>query len=245
MHRSMLLIPLIAAAPALADIELKYSDDTTILVRDDRVRLGDTESYMLFEKGKETFLIVDNNEKTYMEITENFMSDLTSSMNAQLEQMLSELPPEQREMYRESMEAMMPSPSRKNEVQMSVRATGEKDEVAGFSCREAVVSYGGTNAAFDQSLCVADPDDLGMSDDDLAMMTAAMKSISGIVGYDEESSFMDLEELGGVPVRSASDDVGIDSELVSVSNDSIDAERFEVPDGYRKVSIEEGMRMGE
>lgn len=245
MIRAALMLLLFAAPMAAADATLEFDDGSVILVKDGRARIGDEESFMLYDDSAESILSVDTNEQAYMAMDAATMRDMQAASMAmierQMEQALASMPPEQREAYREQMESMMRSQGMAPEAEgpaSQVRATGESDEVSGFGCREhEVVSTG--DGTVEQRLCVASADELGISESDFATLAAAMQTMIEVSGTMHE---MDLEKLGGIPVRTVDTEEGETAHVVEVSTDRVPAERLQVPDGYREMKAGDMMK---
>jgi hypothetical protein len=232
MNIRLLLVFVCAPASVLADVEMKFSDGSNMLVSGGRVLFGESGNSVLFEPGREGLIVLNAAEKTFMEMKPGFADDVAE----QMEKMLADLPPEQRAMVeqqmpdvRERMKAARP--------QFEVKHTGKEDEVAGFDCSEAEIVDGDGNAK--EIVCIASPDDLGISGKDFRALAAFMTKLAEIAAMaPDEDSFIDLDALGGVPVRSEHVDYGRQSELISISTSGLDASRLEIPDDYTEVSME-------
>jgi len=241
MKKPILPILVFASFPATADVRMDYSDGAYVIIADGFVATGDTNGYALFEAGKDTFVIVDHNEKTYMEVSETFAEDVASAVAEQMEQMLASVPPEQRAMMEQSMKGMMPGGGAMPEPpKVTMNKTGKKDKVAGFSCAEVEIAFDGRKAH--EVSCVATPGELGIKAKDFESMAAAMKSMSSMAGREDDTdSEMDFAGMGGIPIRTRNARSGDVDELVSLSKDNIDKKLLDVPAGYDKVSTEDMM----
>ena len=232
-----ILLGLIAPLAA-ADVDLRFDDGSMAMVAGDRVLLGDDEAAALFRSGESSFLMINYDERTYFRVEEGFMSDAMAGMQAQMEQMLAELPEAQRQMARDSMAQMMPQAQPAAKAP-EVRRTGRRDSVQGYSCSEVEIVYddGTTDTA-----CVASAADLGVAEADLETLAGAFTTLLASVrpGGDDDF-YMDFSAMGGVPVRLQDvQDDGSPTLLLSVSTD-VDASRMAVPEDFREVSMDQLM----
>ena len=94
----------------------------------------------------------------------------------------------------------------------------------------------------DELICVATADELDISDGDYAALVGAMKAMAqmSLIG-DPGASPVNFDAIGGIPIRTQGAKGRKISELIGLNNDSIPANRFEVPAGYRQTSIEQMM----
>lgn len=229
---------LFASSLAHADVSMTLSDGSFIKVNDRFVAIGDEDGHGIFEDGKSTFLMVDHDEKTYMEVSETFAEDVSAMMAKQMEEMLADIPPAQRAMFEQSMAeslpggGMMPEPPT-----MHVKKTGKRDTVAGYECAEVEISYG--DGGVEELACVATAQELGISNNDFDSMAGAIRSLSQMAGMDgDDESIMDFEAMGGLPIRTRDLESGDVDELVSLSKDKLDDDTFAVPPNYRETSME-------
>lgn len=242
MRKLVLALFCFSSASVLADVTMTFDDGTILMISDRYVAIGDQQAKAVFEADKDTFLMVDHDEQTYMEMSETFAEDVSAMMAAQMEQMLAEVPPEQRAMFEQSMKDMMPGGAAMPEPPtMIVNKTGNTDTVAGFSCSEVEVSYGSGRP--EELSCVATTSELGITRKDFESMSNAMRSVSRMAGMEDDGeSLMDFNAMGGVPIRTRDLVSGDEDVLVSLSKDDIDEAAFAVPPGYRKVSMDDLMR---
>lgn len=239
MRKTAALALLLTNSLVLADVSMTFSDGSFVKVNDRYVVIGDEDGHGIIEAGKSTFIMVDHEGQTHMEVSESFAEDVAAMMAAQMEEMLADIPPEERAMYEQSMAGggALPAPPK-----MNVKKTGKQDTVAGYKCTEIEISYG--DGAVEELSCVASAKELGISSKDFASMAAAMRSVSRMVGMDgDDESIMDFEAMGGIPIRTLDLEFGDEEELVSLSKDTLDNDTFAIPAGYRKVSMEDMMMM--
>jgi hypothetical protein len=214
---------------------MDLSDGGRAQVSNGHVAFGSKGNYVLLQPGKETFIVVNDADKTYMEVQQDIAKQIADMMAAQMEKMMAEIPPEQREMLKKTMQGMMPG--QQEPVEKTIRRTGKESTVAGFDCSEIEVSTPGGGA--EELICVASADELDISDDDYAALVGAMKAMAQMAQIGNRGAALtNFDDMGGIPIRTQGANGRKISELVGLSNDSIPADRFEVPAGYRETSIE-------
>lgn len=242
---SALLAGCLAAAPALAGtiIETESSSQgmNRMFVSGDQVRMDSDDTYMIFDAAASEMTFVNTAERRYQVMTEQDirrMGERIRQMRQQMEQQLQNMPEEQRAQARQQMEQMMPSSGEQPELR--VEATGGTDQVAGAECREARVYRDGDLA---HEVCVAEPGALGIAAGDfdtvmamfgfLEKMAGSLGGGADQIGGREMRQMMD--ELGGMPARSSGQGEADSWEIRSVESGSIDAGRFEIPDGFQRM----------
>lgn len=223
-----------------AEVEMRFNDGSVGIVSDGRVMFGDDTNAVLYLPGDEGMIVIDSSQQTWMRLEPGFASKMAEQVQAQMNQMLASVPPEQRAMVEAQMKGMMPQMGQEA-PQVNIRKTGKTDTVAGFDCAEAEVSFEG--GGVEETVCIADADELGIADEDFDSLIAAMRGMAEIATLNPDAPPQaDFGDIGGVPIRTTDRNYGNDSELVSVNTDNVDTARLEIPDGYREVSIEDMMR---
>lgn len=242
MYRAIAAGLLLASGTATADLTMEYSDGTAFYLSGKHAAMGAEDHQVLFEEGNETFIVIDHKRRTWMEMDENFGNDMRSAIDEQMKEMLAQLPPEQREMVKRQMQNMpnmMGGAMNMEPPKMTVHKTGKTDKVAGYKCSEATIDYGGMH---EEKACIATLDELGLKKSDFDALASAMASIAKMSGRDNKRSPMsELDEMGGIPIRSSSGPNDRGHELTRLHRDKVDKSRFEIPDGYRKVSMADMM----
>lgn len=239
MNTRPLLLLLCAPAAALADVEMNFSDGSSMVVREGRVLFGDSVNSVLFEPGREGLIVLNRQQQTWMSMKPGFADEMAARTVKRLESMLPDLPPEERAMAEQQIEDMRAQKDRAP-PEFKVNRTGNRDEVAGFDCHEAEIMDG--EGVAKEIVCIASAEELGIEDEDFDALSAFMDQLAEIAAMaPEDDSFIDLEVLGGVPVRSENVDYGEQSQLQTISTAAVDPARLEVPEGYEEVSIESMM----
>jgi hypothetical protein len=239
MMRSCLFLLLLPAV-SLADVEMRFDDGSVGLVHAGQVLFGDDHNAALWQGVEEGVIVISFDEQSWMRITPGFANDVAARMQERMDQILSELPPEQRAVAEEQMKEVMPS-LQQDPARISVRRTGGQETIAGFTCALAEISYDGGEP--EEAVCVATAAELGITDADFRALNAAMRGMADIAALDPHSDpGADFAQMGGVPIRSRDLISGDGSELVSIDTAAVDPARLRVPANFREVSIEELMR---
>ncbi len=174
----------------------------------------------IIRSDKEIIYIVNMKDKTYSEMTFKEMESQMSKASEKMKQMqekLKDMPPEQRKM----IEGMM------GEKEYQLKKTGEKKNVAGFSCEKVVMSAG---------------------DNDVAEFWIT-KQIGSMKDYAKDwSKLMDkmakgplakmyrkLAELDGFVMESKFS--GVTVTTTKLEKRSVADSEFEVPAGYTKKEV--------
>jgi hypothetical protein len=220
------------ARTAFADVTMELSDGGLAQVSDGHVAFGTKETYVLIEPGQNNFILVNNDDQSFIEVPPDFTQRMADTMAATMKKMMAELPPEQRAIFKMTMKGM---PGMQQPVEKTARRTGNQNTVAGFDCSEVEISASGRGV--EELICVATADQLGISAADHAALVGAMSAMAkmGNVG-NYGIGIMNFDDIGGMPIRTQN------SELVGINSDSIPADRFEIPTGYREISIDTLLR---
>ncbi len=253
MTRTMLktlacLIPVILLAPAVqADATLIMKDaggktDSVIEVRDHMVRLstpGESD-YMLYDAQRDVAIQVNHSEQTYMEINRDTLAQMATSMAkiqqqmapqmAQMREQLKNMPPEQRAMIEQQMGGMAHLGAMESKPAATITTVKRgSDKIAGFKCRHFDVMNKKQRIG---NVCVATSADAGMSKADFSALRSAMKFMRKMAeGAQKLSAGMgdtqiSMGKVDGVPVFAKDIQHGREFRLSSVSNDTLDAARF-------------------
>lgn len=224
-------------AAGMADVELRFSDGTVALVSEDRVAFGDGQDRILVEPGADSMIVLNARDRTWVRLTPGFVSEMVEQMRAQIEGMLADLPPEQREEVRAQMDDLLPRmPS--DMPEMSLERTGDSDEVAGYRCEEAEIRY--DDGDVEETVCIASVDELGMPAADFEALVDAMQSMADMAAVEPGSiPQADFAAMNGIPIRTRTLNDGVISELVGLETGNIDPAHLSVPDDYREITLEE------
>ncbi|HYC23500.1 MAG TPA: DUF4412 domain-containing protein, partial [Candidatus Bathyarchaeia archaeon] len=197
----------------------------------------------LADQGKE--ILLDDTDRSYVEIDRAAMSQVKSQIDAALAQAKAEMakmPPAQRAEMEKLLAANAPA-GRSAPPAVEVKPTGQSDKVSGFACRVVDVMQGTRKTA---EACVADWSTVGLVPADVAALRKATELsadlLSGVAGpaAQRNDSFGLLGKLDGLPVRVRSSGEGgreVETRVVKIEKRDIDAKLFAPPAGYTRKSL--------
>ncbi len=253
-HRFIMLIAGLGTAAlsgnALAGTTLTYTsrDGETGMVysiADDKVsqenRAGS--ATMLYDASTKTITMIDHEEKTYTEVTEEarerMQQQITDarkqSMDA-LENHVSGLPTEARDKILKGTQAGVEAGQKglSKGMETRVERTGRMETVNGYECE--VIRLG---VMFSRSeICFADNSEVGMPASAMATMkkmNQGMRELSGSLMQGLGATMPGGPDLEGVAVRMTGD--GTTYTLSDLSTGDVNPAAFAVPDGYEKQEI--------
>ena len=239
------VLTLFAPCLCLADATLVMMEksgaspaEMTYNVKDGKVRMEDrnTGSVALYDSASATLTTIDTGRKAYHVLDRETVDRAAGKMEEMMKQaqeMMKDMPEEQRRMMAQHMPgfaAMQDAPP-----EFRVERTGKKDTVAGISCAMVDIFKNGEKSG---SACVAKAESLGLAQKDLeaiGSMFAQMRSMASRFGH---TQWPDLEDLGGFPISGTQVETGTETRLESVSDEKLSDDLFSVPEGYRRMSME-------
>jgi hypothetical protein len=194
---------------------------------------GGGQSTVVFDGVKQTMYIIDDNKKTYSEITKD---DLDRAA-AQMQGMMANMPPAQRAQIEAAMRGRG-MPGMAAAAKPTYKKTGTAT-VGKWTC-DKYEGYEGDRKT--SEVCTVDPKALGLADSDFAVTKQFSKFFSTLMPQQSSQIFSlgSLEDRGfvGVPVRSinygADGSVTGTTELTEVSHQNIPDSTFAPPSGYTK-----------
>jgi hypothetical protein len=242
----------------LADASLTMESSTpapasTFYVKDGMVRIENTDSEgnvypSLFDNARQTFVVIDNQRRMYMEVNQQKAEEAKKRMEAQMgpivEQMKAELPdmPEkQRKMTEQRIAQMEQSMAGRSGQQkgptIEVENTGQKLQVNGITCTVHSMSI---DAEKIREICIAEQAATGMSEDDYSTLLGMFKSMNAMAGTMRGgpmtgSGDAALPDIPGLPMETKDLKAGISSKVAKISNDTLSADLFQVPAGYQQM----------
>ncbi len=244
-HHALLggLLGIACAGPAGADVTLQLATHSggmqgseTIYIAGDSLRIDTAQdgerSSMLFDAKTQTLTMLDDQEKAYLAFTREAAAQLAQALEqqqkaaqAQLDEQLKTVPAEERQALEATLkaEAGLGAPKRR------VERTQRKLNINGYACEVVEVWLADEK---EQSHCVSPREALGLSETEFHTFEALLVALERMAGDDGGPA----RELGGVPVRSEESTEGEElvTELKKIERAPIAAERFKIPDGYRK-----------
>ncbi len=207
----------------------------TVAVQDGRIRVDQgTAGWMLYDGSKNTVVLVDTQNRSYVELTREEMrryGQQVATARDFIDTQLAALPPEQRA----AIEKMMGGPSRREPLLF--QSTGEKREVSGYACSGGKLLR---NGKVQEQACVAQPKDLGMAADEYKTVRSMYQLMHEMQEMGAPGILPDLSKIDGIPIeiRSPGGDV---QRLKRVRHDKLPAAHFARPDGYKRESVTEAL----
>jgi hypothetical protein len=230
----------------------------TIALAGDKVRMTSPENQMIFRGDQNKVWVVRPEDKAYIELTPESMSQMKAQMDqamARMQQQLASMPPERRK----QMEAMMASrgmgPSASAAPpQITYEKAGEPKKVGDYTCTPFHVTMPGAPAS---EFCMATLSDLGLTRDDLGAFVSFGKFMGQMGGIGAQRSPMaqlDLDSIKkqigfeGFPVQTTFNAPGgqhaVQTTLTSIKHEDPPAGTFDLPAGYTRQDMGAGMGHG-
>ncbi|HUI63701.1 MAG TPA: DUF4412 domain-containing protein [Bacteroidota bacterium] len=199
-------------------------------------KFEDEGSTIIVRLDREKIYTANHTKKTYTEMTfaemEEFAGKMKSQMggmNAQLEEKLKNLPPDQRKMMEERMSAFMPKTGTDQKVDL--KATGDQKTIGGHPCKRYSAVRGDKELA---SFWIAsDVHGFDNMKKDWLEFSKRMASLSPM------SSLADAyQKIDGFPMETDMSG-GVTSVVTKLEARSTPAGEFEVPSGYTKTTLDQ------
>ncbi len=228
-----------------------------LLVQGDDVRMegaqsdrgGTAKSTILFRGATDTFVVLDEEQRSYFEITRADAKRLGAALEearSRMQEQLAKMSPEQRAMVERAMGGLAgASASASKPEPVKAVATGATDEVEGRSCREYDIVRGTKKIG---GACVASWSSVGLTPADLqglqklaAFQREMLEQVSWLADAAAGSeAFVLMDEVGGFPVRVRTEENGepVVMHVVGIERQELDAKTFAIPSGYTKRSPE-------
>lgn len=193
---------------------------------------------IMFDGTRKVLTMVDNDKKTYTEVTQQDAEQIGAQLAGAMEQLkkqMDALPPERRAQMQEMMSRMGAGTPAKPTYKKAGTATVGKwtcDRYEGFEGEKKT-----------SEVCTVDPKALGFTTADFAITQQMMEFFKKIVPQMAAQSFSlgSVEQQGfpGVPVRRSFTVAGkeVVSEITEVSRQSFPDASYAVPAGYEKQAF--------
>jgi hypothetical protein len=197
-----------------------------------------TKRVVMFDGTRKVLTMVDNDKKTYTEVTQQDAEQIGAQLSAamdQLKKQMDMLPPERRAQMQEMMSRMGAGPATKPTYKKAGTAT-----VGKWTC-ERYEGFEGDKKT--SEVCTVDPKVLGFATTDFAITQQLIDFMQKIVPQMAAQAFTlgSVEQQGfpGVPVRRTYTIAGKDivSEITEVSRQSFSDASYAVPPGYTKQAF--------
>ncbi len=211
-----------------------------------RVEMGENETgdVVIYRMDQRVFWILNNQNKTYMEITEQDLKKMAGTMNEAMQNMqeaMKDLPPEQRAMMEEMMKGNLPA--EKTRTTYKKVSSGEK---VGEWTTDKYIAMNETDVV--EEVWTAQPEALGLKKEDFAGLYKMSELFSQ---YFKDTDFYHpiiLEDqaqpgdYSGLPLRIITYSRGMkmhQTEVKEIKRQNFQASLFDLPAGYSKQEMEE------
>ena len=254
------LLTLALATPALAGwvIEEANTDSSgeqtidTVYFQKNKAKVVSPRQTMIFDIDKGVMSFVVTERKVYWTGTpEEFQRGMKAGSDRMMEERMKQIPPEQRQAYEKYMKQMkakdQASPA-KREFNVEVKKTSDKVTISGYSGQKYQVIVDGM---LKEELWVCDKIDItGEGDrEKFRKLTDSMSEPGQGDSYRSSPEYVKISQYmeKGYPVkRMHYDESGNEtygSEMKKIEKKNIPGSEFEVPKGYKKLSINEFVSM--
>ena len=234
-------LSLFAIGSAKADTTLIYEvaggGSMSMAVTDTHLRI-DTgyDQWMLYEKSTDTMYMVQPSQRQYAKMNRDVIARMSAGINAEIDAAMAGLGPQESAMMEQMMGGKLPGKAAPK-PKAQVIATGESAKVAGFACE--IKDYR-SPAGETSRICVAELDAIDVSDKEYATATAMsslMLALASSLPFGGGDDIQDMAILGGIPLRSESDNGVVVQQVTAISHDDISAEQFQLPEGYAEQTM--------
>lgn len=209
---------------------------------------GSGRSTIIFRGDRREMIMVDHSSRSYVVMDEATVKQLTAQLGqamSQMQEMMKNVPPEQREMMEEMMRGRGMAMPNQTQAQSALRRTSETATHSGYSTTKYqivredkvlrdlwVTEWTNIDGASEARAAFE-----GMA----AYMQEMMSGLTQIIGDMGQDSFRHMQEMNGFPVLTVEyGDNGqptTETRLLSATEQTIPASAFEPPSGYSRQSI--------
>jgi hypothetical protein len=234
----------LAARPVLAATTLVLqrgaATPTTMYADGDHLRLANLVAGgvtgVIMDVPSKKLVMLNDGDKTYMEITEEEMKRLKGkmvAMRAQMAERLKQLPPDQRK----KAEAMMGSDAGKT-IDWKFQALGQKKTVNGMTCDMYRVLADGAPHEED---CILPWSSSLLKKSDFTGLEKLSQTMSESVGMGQNGSLPLFHKYPGLPISrvplQADGTRGEEEQVKSIKQGPVPAGTFKVPADYKKKPL--------
>lgn len=213
---------------------------------------SDEDGLIIYRGDRNELIVADNERLEYYVIDAQTMNRMAAQIRDALKEvkdLLSTMPPEERAEAEQMLQLEMPGLRPVSETPTTLRKTGESDTINGYDCEFFEVMQDGRRT---RDMCVAEWGDIdggqeaadamiGMGKFFEQMHDAFAETAGTNFMGPQQEIFAQMRELGGYPIYARDyDENGAlegESTLKSSSAESVDAAKFEPPEGYRKQEM--------
>ncbi|MGH7793204.1 MAG: DUF4412 domain-containing protein [Thermodesulfobacteriota bacterium] len=229
-----------------------------IFIKNNRIKFVEEQNgqgVAIFDLNTGEMIQIDNTGKRYVVASPEdyfkFIQDVTNKMKTELENQLSQLPPEQRAQAEEMMKSQgitVPGQEKKPR-NVTLKKTGMTDTIGGYKSSKYEIYEDGK---LSEEIWISD--DMGFGSElDIKKMANYMSEIkkisekagAGQPNWDEEEKIFKEIYESGFPTRSvdySSRGAVFIEEIIKVNKAEISDMEFQPPVGYKKVTLQEIMQ---
>lgn len=229
-----------------------------IFIKDNKIKFVEEQNgqgVAIFDLNTGEMIQIDNEGKRYVVASPEdyfqFIQDITNKMKTELENQLSQLPPEQRAQAEEMMKSQgitVPGQGKKLK-NVTLKKTHVTEAIAGYKSNKYEIYEEGK---LSEEIWISN--DMGFGNElDMKKMANYMSEIkkisekagAGESNWDEEQKIFQEIYESGFPTRSVDYSSGAKvyiEEIVKVNKADISDSEFEPPTGYKKVTLQEIMQ---
>jgi hypothetical protein len=211
-----------------------------------RADTGDAKA-VIFDANRQVLDIVDNNQKSYRELTKadvDRLGEQVSGAMSQMQAQMANLPPEQRARIEAMMKGRGVSPAGTDAAPKPEYRKVGTDKVGKWTCDEYDVYLGGRK---DGDVCTVSASALGLSDSDFAVTKQMQTFFSALLKFAPAAQMNQMltlrtftaEGLNGFPIRRRQPD-GDSQELSDITRGNVPESAFQVPAGFQKQAFMSG-----
>lgn len=198
----------------------------------------------IFRGDKELFWAIDHEKKEYTEITREMMEQMGQSMGdafKQMEEQMANMPPEQRAMMEQMMKGQMQMMSQAASEPTTLKKTGEKKKISGYSCTKYEVLRGTEKV---REMWMMDWNNIKDGKEALEAFEAMSRFFKSLIETCKDTPFAQMldnpyskaNKLNGFPVLTVEIDGGVatyETVFKSIQKKSIPKDKFSPPKGYK------------
>lgn len=227
---------------AAADVTLTYAESNSgaqafeINIQPPMIRMNEAGGmWMLYDGRLDTMFAVDPGNKKYTRINRDraaLMGGMMNEAQAQMQEMMKNMTPEQRAMMEQAMGSKMPTAA----PESTFRKTGKSRKVSGKNCQEGQLLVEGK---VEHEFCIAAPKEVGVGDNEYKVMTQMFDLMSALreaAGSYFGRNIPDPKDMQGVAIESRASS-GEHHVLKDVSQKKLDAALFKLPSDYQEEAI--------
>lgn len=230
------ILLVVVASVAQADTRLVYEGaggSFIVSMRPGEVRIDDASgAWQLYRQADNTIFAVNPDDNSYTRMDEDVAATIRQRMAAlrqKIEAQIQLLPPSKQDVARAVLSEQIPGFGDEPHS-VALDRTGQQDSVADIPCQIVQVVRDGQPG---ETLCVATPDALGISDASFETVTAMFDLMHTMLeGTGFETVGLPYLSLSGMPVRFHDPATDAQRTLVSVSHEPLDDALFDIPDTF-------------